>query len=635
MSLQTAQMSPPNKTNPKYSPPLLQKWFKKSGGKSVWQCTLIYIIQLFSVNSFASNPTITFTQQPTQESTHSVTNALQQHPSPYLAMHEQDPVHWQLWSADVLKTAQTQNKLIFISSGYFSCHWCHVMHQESYQNTITATYLNQYFISVKLDRELNPELDKVLTEFSQQATGQAGWPQHVILTPEGYPFAAFIYLNNTDFNQTLHTIINTWSKHPNQIRHLAENFIPPALQPSVTFLSAKKFTSKLLHQLEDQKDDLSGGLTDSHKFPNAPLLLSLLTLQTLPENIKEWLLFTLDQMQSQHLFDHIHGGFYRYTVDPEWQTPHFEKMAYTNALLANVYLQAGERFQRQDYLKTAQQTLSYLQQHLYNPITQLYQSSQSAIDAQNQEGGDYLWSKKRLQKILPPPIFTLVHTAWNLNQAPPYELGWHPAPSPIIPEKQWKTIRTSLQKVANQIPTDSKSILGWNGLILSTYAQAYRTLKQPLYQQKGEALAKRLAGLIQQQTPPRALSKTGKFMQQATLEDYAFIYQGLQDWHLATQKSSPPTKPTFLKTTLNTLKTTIKQTFLTNSGWHYHATPLLPGQQGEWQIKDNAIPSPAALVSCLEPNTLLFTANTLLKNPIDYASYLFPLNQCAPTPPPP
>jgi hypothetical protein len=345
----------------------------------------------------------------------------------------------------------------------------------------------------------------------------------------------------------------------------------------------------------------------------------------LPIETEEWLQLTLDQMQSQHLFDHIHGGFYRYTIDPEWQTPHFEKMAYTSALLATVYFQASERFQRPDYLNTAQQTLTYLEEHLYNPTTQLYQSSQSAIDLNHQEGGDYLWSKEALQKTLTPEDFQRIQTAWQLDQPAPYEFGWLPFPPANITSTEWQRIRSALQTPARQIPIDSKSILGWNGLILSAYSQAYRTLKTPHYHQKGQALAKRLSQLIQQDNPPRALSQLDSPMGEATLEDYAFIYQGLKNWQNASKIS-------FL-TQINALEKTILRQFLNATGWQYHASPLLPGQQSEWQMKDDAIPSPAGIVSCLQPKTLLFSSSALLKYPVAYASYLTPLIQCGATPP--
>ncbi|VAW49865.1 Uncharacterized protein YyaL [hydrothermal vent metagenome] len=578
---------------------------------STWMLfsTLLFLLATLSVNSIASTQ-----------------NALHQHDSPYLAMHGKDPVHWQIWNATILKRATAENKLIFISSGYFSCHWCHVMHRESYLDPLTAKTLNQHFISVKIDRELNPELDKVLIEFSQRATGQAGWPQHVVLTPDGYPFAAFIYLSNKDFNTTLSNIITLWNEHPNQIQKLAKNFLPPPAPAISQPLSVRQFQTQLLQQLAHREDDFSGGLTSrqgSSKFPHAPLLQSLLNSPTLPKATKEWLILTLDQMQSQHLMDHIHGGFYRYTIDPEWQTPHFEKMAYTNALLAKLYFQAGTRFQRPDYITTAQQTLTYLNEHLYNPATQLYQSSQSAIDAKNQEGGDYLWTKEALQKALSPTDFALIQTEWHLEQLAPYELGWLPKPPSKISPAQWQRIRHALQTPAKQIPIDSKSILSWNGLILSAYAQAYQTLNTPNIRQKGDALAKRLNQLIQQKNPPRALSQQGNPMGHATLEDYAFIYQGLKDWQTTTETSYAPQ--------IAALEKTILRQFLNATGWQYQAIPLLPGQQSHWQMKDDAIPSPAAIVSCLKPEALSFASASLLKDPIAYASYTQPLTQCGQT----
>ena len=272
--------------------------------------------------------------------------------------------------------------------------------------------------------------------------------------------------------------------------------------------------------------------------------------------------------------------------------------------------------------ETAKKTLTYLEQHLYNPNTQLYQSSQSAIDLKNQEGGDYLWTKAALQKQLSPEEWTLIKEAWHLDQPAPYDIGWHPFPPNHPSTNSWKSIRFALQTPPNQIPVDSKSILGWNGLILSAYAQAYQSLKSPTYQQKGQTLAIRLTQLIEQTHPPRALSRQGKPMGEATLQDYAFIYQGLTDWKKATGK-------TISSNTLQSLKNTILHQFLNPTGWQYHASPLLPGQQSEWQMIDDAIPSPTAIVSCLKPDTLAFSSTEILKNPIAYASYYQTRTKCA------
>jgi uncharacterized protein YyaL (SSP411 family) len=553
----------------------------------------------------------------TSTTTPSSTNILAQSPSPYLAMHGHDPVKWHSWNAEVLKQAQIANKPLFISSGYFSCHWCHVMQRENYHNLETAAYLNKHFISVKIDRELNPEIDKVLIEFAQKATGQAGWPQHVVLTPEGYPFASFIYLPNTVFNNTLQRIVELWEKQPNKIRALAQQSVEPVKTPQAYKVTQRDFTGQLLQQIERAKDDFSGGLKSSaSKFPQAPLLQALLRMKNLPEPIEEWLLLTLDQMQSQHLFDHIHGGFYRYTIDPEWQIPHFEKMAYTNALLADLYLQASQRFNRPDYLQTALATLNHLQEQLYNPATQLYQSSQSAIDAHSKEGGDYLWTKSRLQQKLTKQEYSAIDQAWSLSKPAPYDLlGWHP--SPLVGKKSdlWPAIRLKLQTNPLQIPIDSKSILGWNGLILSALSRAYAVAKDTTYLKQATRLATVLMNQIQQENPPRALSVTGDKMGEANLQDYAFIYQGITDWQKLTEQTN-------YQSEISQLEQTITQRFYTKSGWQYHQAPLLPGQQGEWLMADNAIPSPSAFVSCLKPESVDFAGKALLANPLSYASYL-------------
>ncbi len=583
--------------------------------------SLLLLISLFIL----AQPTVSGASllSPTTSSiTTNSANELAQHPSPYLAMHGHDPVEWHTWSADVLKKAQIENKPLFISSGYFSCHWCHVMQRENYHNLKTADYINQHFIAVKIDRELNPELDKTLIEFAQKTTGQAGWPQHVVLTPKGYPFASFIYLPNAVFNQTLQRIVELWQKQPDKIRELAQQTVQPPPLPQAYTVTQAEFTEQLLRQVERAKDDLSGGLQSSaSKFPQAPLLQTLLQIPELSEPTTEWLLLTLDQMQSEHLFDHIHGGFYRYTIDPEWQIPHFEKMAYTSALLADVYLQAGLRFKRPDYLQTALATLNYLQTHLYNPATQLYQSSQSAIDAHNIEGGDYLWSKQRLQQTLSKEEFSAIDQAWSLSKAAPYDvLGWHPSAITNKNSHLWPTIHAKLQTNPLQIPIDNKSILGWNGLVLSALSRAYATLQDPVHLKQANQLANVLMTHIQQANPPRALSVDGENMGEANLQDYAFIYKGITDWQQMTSQAT-------YQSEINKIEHIISQQFYTKSGWQYHHAPLLPGQQGEWLMADNAIPSPTAIISCLKPESLAFAGKGLLANPLSYASYL-PTLEC-------
>ncbi len=538
-------------------------------------------------------------------------------------MHAGDPINWKLWNRSTLQLAAQENRPILLSSGYFACHWCHVMQKENYQNTATAEIINRHFIAVKIDRELNPELDNVLVDFSKQTTGQGGWPQHVLLTPQGYPFSAFIYLPNSQFNQYLTRAATLWEEQSEQIKKLAEQPYQPRPTPqnfSNRPITQQQLFEQLTTQLLTQKDDLSGGLKASAKFPRAPLLNALLGYSFLPEEIDEWLQTTLNMIQSEHLNDHIYGGFYRYTIDPEWQTPHFEKMTYNSALLAQSYLLAGVHFTRQDYTETAERTLAYLRVSLYNPQTGLYQSSQSAIDHNGIEGGAYLWSKAALKEMLDKDEYRLVSAAWHLDGTPPYEQGWHPK---TIQHAKWPQIQAKLTRPETDIPTDSKSIISWNGLILSALSLAYHITKKERYKSQAFALAMRLADLVLQDSAPRAVTQSGEQLGRANLEDYAYALQGLLDYQKFTSNSQ-------FASHINRIKERIVSHFYHNDTWQYDSAPLLPimhnRSQNNSYLKDGALPSPLATIHCLIPGSLRPYLTTILANPIEHASFINNLN---------
>ena len=556
------------------------------------------------------------------------THALLNHPSPYLAMHAHDPVHWHTWSQQVLTEAQTQQKLILISSGYFACHWCHVMQRENYQNPDIAQYLNQHFIAVIVDRELSPDLDAYLIRFSKQVTGRAGWPQHVILTPDGYPVVAFSYLPPKSFERTLKKVVNFWQQHPQQMVRMAKAFTPPAtpLLPQPLTLNATRFQKALLTQLDTAKDEMSGGLGSS-KFPNAPLLNVLLQMPNLPASIEDWLKLTLKNMRTQHLQDHINGGFFRYTTDPDWQHPHFEKMLYDQAQLMELYLLAYQRWHQPQDLQTALSTYRYAMQHLWHPATQLFQSSESAINQQHIEGGHYLFSKAQLRQKLSAPLYQVVSKAWKLNQPAPFEAGWLPSPEGI-PSHLWPQIQQALQTPAAQIPHDSKSILSWNALMLKALyrlsvalppqsEQAKTVLAQTL------ALQDRLLSLLKTPHPPRALSQTGQPMGQATLEEYSYLIDALRTGQqLAPSDQKPPFSPW-----IKALTKTAQQQYLTPFGWRLSYEPLLPGQTGHWVMADDAVPSATTPLQCQAPEQVAQVQDELLQMPIQYPSVL-PLLHC-------
>jgi uncharacterized protein YyaL (SSP411 family) len=536
-------------------------------------------------------------------------NDLSNNPSPYLAMHASDPVNWHSWNSDVLRQAQKGNKLILISSGYFACHWCHVMQQENYQNPEIANYLNQHYLSVKIDRELSPALDDYLIRFAERATGKAGWPQHVILTPKGYPVIAFTYQPPKTFLSTLKKVARYWQTQPQKMQQLAEAFVPPVKmpQPAPLTLSAEKFLSLLYAQLDLAKDDLSGGLGSS-KFPNAPLLYTLLHQNRLPEEINQWLELTLEQMTRQHLYDHVNGGFFRYTVDPEWQIPHFEKMLYTQAQMIEVLTLAAKKYQQPHYFELALQTAFYAKRHLFNPRTGLYMSSESAIDKENKEGGNYLFSREALQKRLSPTEYQAVKSAWKLNQPAPFEEGWLPKPEGLSPSL-WKAIRPKLATPAKEIPHDTKSLLGWNALMLSALNKLAQATANNAVQKQAKQLEATLLKWMAHAKPPRALSESNEPMGAATLEEYAYLVRALPIAHPQRQ----------------TLQAQAEKRFLTPTGWLHAGGPLLPGQQGQWVMEDGALPSPTIPLQCRHPEQLAQAQTELKEMPVNTPTAYFAL----------
>ncbi len=295
-----------------------------------------------------------------------LTNQLIEHPSPYLAMHGDDPVQWQEWGEEALERARKENKLLFISSGYFACHWCHVMQRESYRNPQVAAFLNRHFIPVKVDRELQPALDAHLIEFVRRTRGHAGWPLNVFLTPAGYPLYGLTYSPKAQFSALLLRLEGAWDKQPEQLTEMArraalemEESKPASADGGV--IDSRKLQQGLVTMALAMGDDLVGGFGAQNRFPMAPQWLVLLDVQasSKDEDLQALAQLTLDQMANLGLRDHLQGGFFRYTVDPAWQTPHFEKMLYTQALLSRLYIRAAHLFDRPDYLQVAADTLDF------------------------------------------------------------------------------------------------------------------------------------------------------------------------------------------------------------------------------------------------------------------------------------
>ena len=298
-------------------------------------------------------------------------NALSDHMSPYLAMHGNDPVDWRDWGETALDEAEESGKLLFISSGYFSCHWCHVMQQESYQDPETAGMLNRWFVSVKIDRELQPALDAWLIEFTETTEGTAGWPLNVFLTPDGYPLIGATYLPRDDFQSLLRKLTAFWESDRDKAIAFSRDIVErirasKKASPAVKLPDARQLAKRLIREALTLGDELQGGFGDQNKFPMSPQLHVLLQLQQREPSqaLQDFLVLTLDQMAGKGLRDQIAGGFFRYTIDPGWETPHYEKMLYNQAQLASLYLLAADVLNRPEYRGGARDTLDFVRDRM-------------------------------------------------------------------------------------------------------------------------------------------------------------------------------------------------------------------------------------------------------------------------------
>ena len=478
-------------------------------------------------------------------------NQLTDNPSPYLALHGSDPVAWQQWSEEILERAKAENKLIFLSIGYFSCHWCHVMQRESYKDPEVAQWLNKNFIPVKIDRELEEALDARMIDFVEKTRGRAGWPLNVFVTPEGYPLYAVLYMPRNEFLKLITELHALWQKDTAGMMALAREDITeekPLPSHQWSMGSAEQLTESLLYAALESGDPVHGGFGEQTKFPSTPQLDFLLDSyhrQASPQ-LKTFIVTTLDQMATQGLRDHVGGGFFRYSTTPDWQTPHFEKMLYDNAQLARVYLRAAKLLSRPDYSDVALDTLNFMQRELMT-VDGAMVSSLSAIDDKNIEGGYYLWAREELKDLLTDAEYKIVNTVWLSNSPAHFDAGHLPiwqreltgqaklsAEDRNLLESARQKMLTKRQQV-RQLPVDNKLLAGWNGLALSAFSQAAEIFDEPGLRKTADSIARYISQYLWQGNQLIRARKADQAMGQASLSDYAFVAEGLWDYFQLTE----------------------------------------------------------------------------------------------------
>lgn len=582
-------------------------------------------------------------------------SVLRDHYSAYLAMHADDAVQWQLWSGEVLARAEREQKLIFISSGYFACHWCHVMQRESFQDETIASLLNRGFIAVILDRELNPELDAFLLDFVAKARGVAGWPMNIFLTPQGHPLVGSGYLPADEFLALIKRLQVRWENDGPGLARLAADASQKREQqlPDAPTLSRREMTlamrQALLDALFAQADLLAGGMGEGAKFPRVPLLLALLSLPVEAE-LDTFLQLTLAQMADNGLRDHLGGGFFRYTVDPGWQQPHFEKTLYDNAQLASLYLAGARRWHSDKWQRVGEETLDTLLRDFAHAEGG-YVATLSAIDLQGTEGGYYLWSRQEIDELLPLAERRVFDRAWQMlgregwaGELPVTIMDVTTLAStlriPVAEARAWQQkIRDILwqRRASRALPRDEKRLAGWNGLLLSALARGVELggARSADYHRAGDALRHYLESLWDGEQLWRMRGTDGAGLVAATLEDYAYVAQGMLDWSevvkggRARQLAARLTGEAFYR-------------FFHDGRWQAGSeAPLpLPSQR---LLTDGVLPSAAAVVASLgrrfgeaspllerQRIALLFAdPQQLLQRPLDYPGYIAEIGELA------
>ncbi|MFN3545042.1 MAG: thioredoxin domain-containing protein [Thiobacillus sp.] len=519
-----------------------------------------------------------------------LTNRLANHPSPYLALHGSDPVAWQEWNADTVARARRENKLLFVSVGYFACHWCHVMQRESFKNAQIAALLNRDYIPVKVDREINSGLDDALQAFSARLNGTAGWPLNAFVTPEGYPVFVVLYAPPDDFRNQIAHLNRRWVADRAGIRALARQAASaPTPAPAGAPLSrerADRAWQQFVAGAWKEADTLHGGFGQISKFPMAPQLHALLDLQARQPDAKlaEFLRQTFDQMANRGLRDHVGGGFYRYTVDPEWDTPHFEKMLYDNAHMASLYLRAATVLRQPRYREIALSTLDFMRAELLDASGGFYTST-SAVDDTGREGATYLWEPDELKQRLAPAAYAAARRVWRLDVAREFEAGYLPAEYRAPTADERRLLAEALRvlrpvRLARPLPKDDKLTAGLNGLALSAFSQA--AALDPAYRRQADRLqAFLLAQLVRDGKLVKGRAR-GQVLPDAELEDYAYVVQGLLDYADATGGAQSRSRA-------RELAQVAWQTFWSERGWRHEASPLLATLQPEPALADGAL----------------------------------------------
>lgn len=458
--------------------------------------------------------------------------------SPYLIAHAKQPVDWYPWGAEAFEKAKKENKPVFLSVGYSTCHWCHVMSGESFENEDVARVLNDSFISVKVDREERPDVDAVYIAVCQALNGSAGWPMTVIMTPEQQPFFAASYLpretrgNYMGLLPLLKIVAHKWKNEPESLIRTGADITAHLrkTEPAGNRAEPKKLMLDAYEQLAASYDDEYGGFGRAPKFPTVPEQLFLLRWAYFSgdRDARNPVEHTLRQMFRGGIFDHFGGGFSRYSTDREWLVPHFEKTLYDNALLAYVYTEAWQDGHFQLYRDAAERTLDYCIRELRSDDGGFF-CGQDA-DSDGVEGAYYLFTPEEIQSVLGADDGRHFAECYDITKEGNFE--GKSIPNLLLNDKfnmlppgyaAFCEKLREYRKTRHTLDTDTKILTSWNGLMLMALSKSAKAYGRDDYL----AAAQSLAQFLRFDGELRAVRAGGRSYGTADLADYAFYALGL------------------------------------------------------------------------------------------------------------
>jgi uncharacterized protein YyaL (SSP411 family) len=503
-------------------------------------------------------------------------NRLAQETSPYLLQHQNNPVDWRPWGPEAFAAARTENKPIFLSIGYSACHWCHVMEHESFENEAIAAILNEKFIAIKVDREERPDVDQIYMNVTQMMTGRGGWPMSVFLSPSLKPFYAGTYFPPTarggmpGFDDVLRAVDDAWKNRREHAEDMGEQLVAELKkmeQGAAASGSAgggagekQSLTRDLIDgaasHLARSFDTTWGGFGGAPKFPH-PMDLQLLLRhwrRTGRQQSLDMVAKTLDRMAAGGIYDHLGGGFARYSVDARWLVPHFEKMLYDNALLAAAYVEAYQATGDAEYARVARETLDYILRDMTDEAGGFYSTEDA--DSEGEEGKFYVWTPDEIEAILGDEAGATFGRVYDVTDAGNFEghnilnLPKTLSQSAMILGRDETDLRQELAASRAKLFTerekrvhpakDDKVLVSWNGLMIDAMARAGAALGEPRY----TAAAAKAADFIKQnlRRPDGRLlhtwragpGKVGTAKLDAYLDDYAALANGLISLYEAT-----------------------------------------------------------------------------------------------------